>query len=131
MNLIGRMRFLLVIAFLPLASCEPAPIHLAIREAGPTLVAEAYKTWWFGLRSSEVPCVHDVTLVRQSDGKTLWKMTVAPERQCNHVRAFTIGEAPAGFRDETKLASKLTPGDYMLNAWGIGEGTQHFTLPLG
>jgi|SRR4051812_24506594 hypothetical protein len=104
---------LIPIVFL-LASCEAAPLYFKVTGAGAGLIAEVYKKWWIGLRSSETPCVHDVTLTRNSDVKVLWRTTVDTARQCNDLKIFMIGRAPRGFRDAVRLSGALSAGDYTL-----------------
>jgi hypothetical protein len=126
----GIMRLVsLLPALLLLTSCEPARIYFKVRQGGAGLIAEVYKSWWFGLRSSEVPCVHHLTLAGK-DAQVLWRMVVNPERQCIHLHTFVVGTAPHGFRDEVRFSSTLPSGDYTLTASGIGHGTKKFTLPL-
>jgi hypothetical protein len=126
MRLIGLIPVMLL-----LTSCEPAPLHLKVAQVGSALIAEVYEKWWFGLRSSDVPCVHDVTLTRDADAQVLWRMVVDPERQCSDIEKFVIGRAPPGFRDEVRMRAELAAGDYTLTADGIGQGRREFTLPLG
>jgi hypothetical protein len=116
--------------FLLLTACEPSPLYLRVTGAGANLIAEVYEKWWFGLRSSETPCVHDLTLTRNSDAQVLWRTVVDTDRQCSDLRTFVVGRAPHGFRDEVRLAAPLSAGDYTLAAFGIGEGKRQFTLPL-
>lgn len=125
------MRFirLLPVVFL-LTACEAAPIHLKVTRAGAGVMAELYKKWWFGVRSSKTPCVHDVTLTRDSDARVLWRTVVDTDRQCSDLRTLVVGRAPQGFRDEVRLAAALPAGNYTLAAFGIGEGKRKFTLPL-
>ena len=126
------MRIFLFAAFLFLTSCSPAPLYMSVEQKNETLFVEIFKKWWFGLRSSETPCVHDIELVRQRDDRVLWRMSVQHpmERQCASLGSFVIGQAPKDFANEVRLASPLAPGDYTLNARGIGEGKKDFTLPL-
>jgi hypothetical protein len=125
------MRFLLLGAFLLLTSCQAAPLYMSVEQKGGALIVEVFTKWWFGLRSNETPCVHDVELVRDAnDGRVLWRMSVPPDRQCADLRSFVVGRAPKGFRDEVPLASPLAPGDYTLSALGIGYGQRDFNVPL-
>lgn len=126
------MRLITLLPFgILLASCEPAPLYLKVTHVGAGLVAEVYEKWWFGLRSSETPCVHDVTLTRALDARVIWRTVVDTDRQCGDLKTFLVGRAPRGFRDEVRLSGGLSPGDYKLEAYGIGHGTRDFTIPLG
>jgi hypothetical protein len=116
--------------FVLLTACEPSPIYLRVTRAGTSLIAQAYKTWWFGLRSSETPCVHDLTLTRDADGRVVWRTIVDTDRQCSGLKTFVVGRAPDGFRDEVPLTAQLSAGSYQLAAYGIGQGTRQFRLPL-
>jgi len=61
------MRFirLLPVVFL-LTACEAAPIHLKVTRAGAGVMAELYKKWWFGVRSSETPCGEPLSILTAS-----------------------------------------------------------------
>lgn len=119
-------------SFLLLTACSPAPLHMSIEQKNGSLFVEVFQRWWFGLRSSNTPCVHDVELVGRTDGRVLWRMSVQPpmERQCASLRSFVVGQAPKDFADEVPLTSPIEPGDYVLSARGIGDGNKAFTLPL-
>lgn len=106
-------------------------MHLKVSQVGETFVGEVYKRWWFGLRSGEVPCVHDVELTNTASKQLLWRMAVEPEQQCANLRKFVLGETARGFRDEVRLVKPLPPGSYDLRANGIGSGSFAFTVPLG
>ena len=114
-----------------LTACSPSPLYLKVWNAGRGLVGEVYEKWWFGLRSSGTPCVHDLTLTRNADDQVVWRTIVDTDRQCGDLKTFVVGQAPHGFRDEVRLAAPLSGGDYTLDAFGIGEGKRRFTLPLG
>jgi len=112
------------------SSCTPSPIEMSITEHAGTIRVELFKEWWFGLRSSEIPCVHDIELVRLSDGQVFWRDTVYPEQQCRDLRFFSIGQELDGFRELVQLRSPLPPGEYGLTVRGIGKGGKQFSIPL-
>ena len=122
----------LVPLIISLTSCEPAPLYLDVRQESAGLVAEVYETWWFGLRSSEVPCVHDMTLTRNSDAKVVWRTVVLNpmQVQCNHLRFLIVGKTPKGFYNEVPLSGALSSDSYTLAVRGIGDGSLDFSLPL-
>lgn len=121
---------MLIPAYFLLASCGAAPLYLEVAQSDDGLVAKVYEKWWFGLRSSETPCVHDVTLMHNTDYNVVWRAGVDSDRQCSGLKSFVIGHAPRGFRDEIRLSGALPAGSYKLTADGIGYGAYEFTLPL-
>lgn len=114
-------RSLVLLGAALLSSCTPPEITVSVSGSGPHPTVTLSQDWGIIFRDRKVPCVHDVSLLPNGDwrARPLWRMEPVRTVQCIDLESFTIGVAPAGFRDTVPL-SALPHGRYQIVVFGIG-----------
>jgi hypothetical protein len=113
------------LAMIMLAACEPSPIRMEISDVGGRKLVTLFTLGFFGMRSSEPPCIRTITVSgfdALHQPTPVWRAVVPDAAQCVQVRSFSIGRAPAGFDETMRLIARDLHGRYRVEVEGIGRG---------
>jgi len=121
-----------------LNGCSPPPIDITVTKVDGRVIAKLEQKWgliaW--LSDPKVPCVEYVRLQENlpyGKQRTLWraKATNAAEKvdnsgTCIQLSEFTVGVAPKGFVEETRLVPVPPNTKVEIQIYGIGDGNNRF-----
>jgi hypothetical protein len=112
-----------------LSSCSPPIIEVAVSGSGAQSTVTLSQDWGIIFSDRKAPCVWQVSLVPDGarQDQPVWRIEPVREVQCLDLGSFTIGVAPAGFRETVRL-SNPPHGNYTIVVLGIGSAYETVSL---
>lgn len=125
-----RRAALALLACLLLAGCTAPPIQIEIVDEGGRKIVGLYYRWFFGLRSSEWPCVRALVIAdagsldERGAPEEIWRAeSTDPHRQCTRLSRFEFGRTPPGFAERLNRLPAPLRGRYRLDVQAIGQSS--------